>query len=183
LWDLVAGRPLKEFQHPDAQITSASFHPQEYLMATAGSDRRIRFWDLESMLPLDTLSILSRPLVLDFTSDGDTLVCAQTNGLQSLSWDPMGVVDALPLMHWDRVSDLAMHHDDCFVASFLHNVISLWVVHFEVNLMYLKALMEANGTADCRALVGANKCNHSVACICFTRRRFWITARATTRFF
>ena len=39
LWDLTAGKLLHSFQHPSGSVQCLQFHPNEFLLATGGSDR------------------------------------------------------------------------------------------------------------------------------------------------
>lgn len=47
LWDLSAGRNIADFKAHTSAVTSVQFHPKEFLLATASSDRTTKFWDLE----------------------------------------------------------------------------------------------------------------------------------------
>lgn len=48
LWDLRAGRQLKEFSGHRGSATTVEFHPHEFLLASGSVDRIVHFWDLES---------------------------------------------------------------------------------------------------------------------------------------
>lgn len=48
LWDLRAGRQLREFSEHRGPATTVEFHPHEFLLASGSADRTVHFWDLES---------------------------------------------------------------------------------------------------------------------------------------
>ena len=47
MWDLSAGRLLADFTSHSAAVVSVRFHPAELLLASGGSDRCLKFWDME----------------------------------------------------------------------------------------------------------------------------------------
>ena len=51
VWDLSAGRVLFDKMSHEGPVTAVRFHPKELLLATAtgSADRRVKFWDLDSM--------------------------------------------------------------------------------------------------------------------------------------
>ena len=53
IWDLTAGKLLHEFQHDDA-VTGLVYHPSELLLATSSADRSVKWWDLETLQPIDS---------------------------------------------------------------------------------------------------------------------------------
>lgn len=48
LWDIRAGKVLKEFAEHSGAVTSVEFHPHEFLLASGSAGRSVNFWDLES---------------------------------------------------------------------------------------------------------------------------------------
>jgi katanin p80 WD40 repeat-containing subunit B1 len=48
LWDLRSGKLLKELSGHKSSVSCAEFHPNEFLLASGSTDRRVMFWDLES---------------------------------------------------------------------------------------------------------------------------------------
>ena len=47
IWDLVAGKKIASFTEHESAVNSVRFSPKEYLLATGGNDRMVKFWDLE----------------------------------------------------------------------------------------------------------------------------------------
>lgn len=54
LWDLRAGRVLHEFTDHTGPVTSVEFHPREFLLASASTDKTAYFWDLDNFAPVST---------------------------------------------------------------------------------------------------------------------------------
>jgi WD40 repeat protein len=147
LWDLVAGKPLHTFAHPES-VSGASFHPHDYLLSTTAGTS-VRFWDLESFRLLDTVTLLSRPLVARFSEDGNALVCTLPNGIQVLNWDPVGVAEVVA-GNWETAVDVWNQGDTCVVAGYLHNTISLWSVQLTARLksVWLMCVCVGGATRD-----------------------------------
>ena len=47
IWDLSAGKVITDFKSHTGAVTSVQFHPKDFLLASASSDRTTKFWDLE----------------------------------------------------------------------------------------------------------------------------------------
>lgn len=54
LWDIRAGRLLKEFTDHEGPATAVEFHPNEFLLASSSSDSSVNFWDLENFQLVST---------------------------------------------------------------------------------------------------------------------------------
>lgn len=48
IWDLKAGKLLRELPPHGGAVTALEFHPHEFLLATGSADKTVRFWDLET---------------------------------------------------------------------------------------------------------------------------------------
>ena len=47
LWDLQAGKLMKELPGHSGAVNALEFHPSECLLASGSADKTIRFWDVE----------------------------------------------------------------------------------------------------------------------------------------
>ena len=47
VWDLQAGKLMKELPGHTGAINALEFHPSECLLASGSADKTIRFWDVE----------------------------------------------------------------------------------------------------------------------------------------
>lgn len=64
LWDIRAGRELHKFVEHSGPVTAVEFHPHEFLLTSASTDKTVNFYDLESFSLVstsdrDTMSIRS----------------------------------------------------------------------------------------------------------------------------
>ena len=76
VWDLSAGRVLFDKMAHNGPVTAVRFHPKELLLATAtgSSDRRVKFWDLDSMSLVSETSPESNGIrCIHFDARGDVL--------------------------------------------------------------------------------------------------------------
>lgn len=54
LWDIRAGRELHEFVEHSGPVTAVEFHPHEFLLTSASTDKTVNFYDLESFSLVST---------------------------------------------------------------------------------------------------------------------------------
>ena len=47
IWDLQAGKLMKELTGHSSAVNTLEFHPSECLLASGSADKTIRFWDVE----------------------------------------------------------------------------------------------------------------------------------------
>ena len=47
IWDLQAGKLMKELTGHSGAVNTLEFHPSECLLASGSADKTIRFWDVE----------------------------------------------------------------------------------------------------------------------------------------
>ena len=89
LWDLTAGKLLKELPCHDGPVTCIEFHPSELLVATGSADRSVKFWDLETFELVDTAGPEATGVrSMLFTPDGSTLLSGTAEFLKvcALGW-------------------------------------------------------------------------------------------------
>jgi len=69
--------PAAVLRPPSGAVRTLSFHPAATVLASAGDDGQIHFWDWKTGQPLPTIAAHSRPvLALAFSPDGRSLLSA-----------------------------------------------------------------------------------------------------------
>lgn len=87
LWDVDAGRLLKEFDGRSA-IQAFAFAPGSRELATAGFDGAVRLWDVATGDSRWDLSAGDGPVTaLDFSADGATLACGSIGAIRMYRLD------------------------------------------------------------------------------------------------
>lgn len=82
LWDVASGAELRSF----SGLTTAFFSPDGKLLATSGSDKKIRLWDIASGTVARTFSGLPQQVwSMSFSPDSKLLACASANAIRL--WD------------------------------------------------------------------------------------------------
>ncbi len=85
LWNVTTGELLLSKSAPTATFTDIAFHPDGDVLATAGKDHTIRFWDLPSGNPQGTyVGHLGEVNCLEFSPDGSQLLSASDDGTVKL---------------------------------------------------------------------------------------------------
>ena len=131
LWDLTAGRMLKEFNAHNAPISAVEFHPNEFFMATSSMDRTTRFWDLESfesagVCPAEVTSTRT----MCFHRHGTVMYTAHQDSLKVWGWEPIRQFDVVDVS-WAKVSDISIHDNKLLGAGFYQSFVGIWVVDLE----------------------------------------------------
>lgn len=131
LWDLTAGRMLKEFNAHNAPISAVEFHPNEFFMATSSMDRTTRFWDLESfesagICPAEVTSTRT----MCFHRHGTVMYTAHQDSLKVWGWEPIRQFDVVDVS-WAKVSDISIHDNKLLGAGFYQSFVGIWVVDLE----------------------------------------------------
>lgn len=105
-----AGKLLKELAHSSGKtaVHSLAFHPSDLILATAGQDGAVKFWDLETF---ETISATDRDVAavrcIRFQKDGAALLAGCDDFLRVYGWEPAACFDVIPV-GWGRVGDMAV---------------------------------------------------------------------------
>ncbi|OQV24283.1 Katanin p80 WD40 repeat-containing subunit B1 [Hypsibius exemplaris] len=105
-----AGKLLKELIHSPAKtpVHSLAFHPSDLLLATAGQDGVVKFWDLETFEAISsTDKDASAIRCIRFQKDGSSLLAGCDDILRVYGWEPPACFDVIPV-GWGRVGDMAV---------------------------------------------------------------------------
>ena len=127
LWDLTAGRLLRELPPHEGPVTSVEFHPNELLVATGSADRTVKFWDLETFEQIDEATESTGVRSMLFTPDGGTLLSGTSDFLKVWKWEPNRCCDAVDVS-WTKLADLSMHEGKLLGASVQNSFVGVWVV-------------------------------------------------------
>ncbi|GLG92368.1 Protein will die slowly [Gryllus bimaculatus] len=128
LWDLRAGRLLKEFSEHTGAVTTVKFHPNEFLLASASADRSVNFWDLENFSLVSTSEKdVGTIRCITYSPDGECLFSGSQDLLKVHGWEPARTFDTLP-MSWGKVQDVACAHKQLIGASCHITNVALHVV-------------------------------------------------------
>ncbi|KAJ3349978.1 WD repeat-containing protein 90 [Entophlyctis luteolus] len=83
IWDMTAGKLLKNFSDSNSPVTSITFSPFEFLMTVGYADGRVWFYDLESFTTSATTPPLgSIPRSIEFHTHGQEVFVACENSIQ-----------------------------------------------------------------------------------------------------
>ncbi|RHZ03534.1 hypothetical protein DYB37_001871 [Aphanomyces astaci] len=108
IWDLTAGKLLKEFNDHNGAIVCLEFNPEEFILLSASTDKTIRFWDIQDMqllglTPTDNAVVCHRMTLIDMT--GKFALCSSQDAIKVWSYDqavqdkpddtPLGTVDCV----------------------------------------------------------------------------------------
>lgn len=80
LWDLASGKSTQPVKGLKAKVRRLIFSPDGKSVATAGSDKFVRVWDLESGAELASLQCTGRITAVAFSPDGKSLAGASSDG-------------------------------------------------------------------------------------------------------
>ncbi|XP_044290111.1 katanin p80 WD40 repeat-containing subunit B1 isoform X2 [Varanus komodoensis] len=128
MWDLTAGKIMSEFTGHTAPVNVVEFHPNEYLLASGGSDRSIRFWDLEKFQVVSCIEEDANPVrSMLFNPDGCCLFAGCHDSLRIYGWEPERCFDVVSV-NWGRVADLSICSNQLIGASFTQSLVSTFVV-------------------------------------------------------
>ncbi|KXS15134.1 WD40 repeat-like protein [Gonapodya prolifera JEL478] len=103
IWDMTAGRLLRNFCDHVLSVTSLSFNPAEFSMASLSIDQTLRVYDLTNFESIGVGRVEGKPGLLEFSGSGSTMLVATSTGVQTWALDP-----TLPLgrisIPWDTTS-------------------------------------------------------------------------------
>jgi len=109
LWELSTGRLLRDFKSHTNAITGLEFHPEEFLLTTASSDRTVATWDLETWEQINTIGPEPQPVrAIHYHPDGRELLVATQDGVKVWSVEPPRHYDTVPVP-WQKVADMSIY--------------------------------------------------------------------------
>lgn len=128
LWDLPAGKMLAELKGHTSGVTDVSFHPNEFLLASASTDGTVKFWDLETFQQVSTTVNDAGPVrKIIFHLDGKAIFSGARDVLKVYGWEPARTFDTL-VMGWGKVSDMAVSDFQLVAATASLTNVSIHVV-------------------------------------------------------
>lgn len=147
LWNMENKRKVIEHNAHKDEVTALAFMPNDSnLFASAGADRVIRFWSVETNQNYKTIDAGCSVFAIAFTPDGKTLYSAGDDHLIRV-WDvEKGQQIAALKGHRDTVMSLFVK-DDTLVSGSLDRTIKIWDTKTQEER---KSLSRAQG--DCDAL-------------------------------
>ncbi|RHY09662.1 hypothetical protein DYB30_003098 [Aphanomyces astaci] len=110
IWDLTAGKLLKEFNDHNGAIVCLEFNPEEFILLSASTDKTIRFWDIQDMqllglTPTDNAVTTSISHTVSEPYSGKFALCSSQDAIKVWSYDqavqdkpddtPLGTVDCV----------------------------------------------------------------------------------------
>ncbi|CAB0032846.1 unnamed protein product [Trichogramma brassicae] len=145
LWDLRAGRQLREFSNHTGPATCVEFHPHEFLLASGGADRVVHFWDLESFqLVSSTDQANSAPIrSIFFSHGGECLFAGCQDVMKVYGWEPARTFDTIPV-GWGKIQDIAIAQNQLIGAGFHAASVVLYVC----DLKKIAPLGSSSGTGE-----------------------------------
>jgi len=112
LWDVVSGKPLQIWPH-DSNVYDAEFSADGQRVVTAGDDRRVRVWSINSSAPLATLKQQNATLwCAAFDPQNDNLLVFGGGSNTAVAWDwSANLVTMTFVSHTDSVRSVAFSPD------------------------------------------------------------------------
>lgn len=123
------------------------------LLAVA-ANRGLSLYDGETLALLNTVDINTAPRSLDFTPDGDLILCGSTDGSLTL-WDPSsGTLETLTRAHASTVFSVDISPDGQYAASASWDkTIRLWRLTGETSQPFVLANVLTGHTEDVRQVM------------------------------
>ena len=98
---------LRVLEHKRA-ITAIAFHPTEFLLATAGMDKTIKFFDIDSFHLVSTITTgASAAKCIQFHPDGTFLIATVQDQMKLFTWEPVKCLEQVEVP-WNNVSDFSI---------------------------------------------------------------------------
>lgn len=127
VWNRRSGQRLYTFQQDKLRVCAVAFRPDSKLLASAGWDRIVRLWDLETGSLFDEIvptNVRNEISDLAFTNDGNTLAVACTGDPNRVElWDVnerrlKGSIATLSSYWMPRIE---ISPDGRYIAAYSHN--------------------------------------------------------------
>ena len=134
---MTAGKLLHSFSEHKGPITSVTFHPTEFLMATSSADGLVKVFDLQTFETITTSALLEYPpKKIIFSGDGQELYVGTDVSLEIMSWEPFSSIDSIPV-NWNHLSDFRYDSKDENILGVTRdqNLIGLWMLNMVINLL------------------------------------------------
>jgi WD40 repeat protein len=117
VWDIATRQMIHRFPGHDDRVNALDISRDGRFLASAGSDRSVRLWDVQTRQHVAILPHEASVLTVRFTSDGHSLASGGAGGILSL-WDP-ATRKEIKRFRADssRVRQVAFSPDDKMIAS------------------------------------------------------------------
>ena len=126
---------MHEFKHSGG-VRGLEYHPNDFLLASTGGDRCIRFWDVDRMCLIEqTARENAVPSCIRFKPDGSELISASSDSARAWRWEPSQMVAHLDAP-WDAVGDMRLssaRQNQLVICSSADSFVSAWVVNLDGN--------------------------------------------------
>ena len=120
VWEVDSGRERKRIDNVGAYVGAMAFHPDGARLATGGSDRAIKLWDLETGQETLTIPMTNAVTCLSFSRDGHRLISGESVVGNSMVTQP----DAQPKNFRIQVWDARPSTDDARVRDAAYAVLA-----------------------------------------------------------
>lgn len=128
MWDLPAGKLLKEFKEHTGPVVDVCFHPDEFLLSSAGQDGTVKFWDLETFTQVSSTLNDAGPLrKILYHPDGKAIFSVARDVFKVHGWEPARTFDTV-VMGWGKVSDIAISDNQLIAGAFSLTNVSVYVI-------------------------------------------------------
>lgn len=119
---------MKEFKEHTGPVVDVCFHPNEFLLSSAGSDGTIKFWDLETFTQVSTTVNEAGPIrKILYHPDGRAIFSASRDVLKVYGWEPARTLDTV-VMGWGKVNDIAISDNQLIAGSYSLTNVSVFVI-------------------------------------------------------
>ncbi|KAJ3319917.1 hypothetical protein HDV06_005816 [Boothiomyces sp. JEL0866] len=126
IWDMTAGKLLHTISDADGPIHSLSFNPTEFIIASCSMDGYLRVYDLQNFELISSYKESYSEQII-FTPDGQNLLAGAQDALQILTWEPITLVNEVPVK-WSNVKDIKVlpDSDKAIACTINGSFIDVW---------------------------------------------------------
>ncbi len=118
VWDVRAGKILTTLKKHTGAVTDIQFHPTDLVMATAGEDGIVNFWNAENYSKIAGSASFKEPVrSVSFSQDGKAALAVSDSTLRVMSWQPYALLDSVTGINWGPVRDAFVRKDKLYATS------------------------------------------------------------------
>ena len=118
VWDVRAGKILTTLKKHAGAVTDIQFHPTSLVMATAGEDGVVNFWNADTFTKLSGSAAFKEPVrSVSFAQDGSAALAVSDSTLRVMAWEPYALLDSVTGINWGPVRDAFVRKDKLYATS------------------------------------------------------------------